>query len=159
MEDKRGCFCFGVDRYKFAIPLNCVDRVIRAVEIKPAPDAFPLLHGFINYHGEIVPVLNFRYKTSLGPEEIKAGHYLLLVTAMKMRVFIIIETLEGVCREEEEIISPGQLQVSMGASGLMKRDGELYYIYDPDLFFSSEEQLLLDALANQYLTDQEHDSG
>lgn len=159
MEENKGCFCFGVDRYKFAIPLKFVDRVIMAVEIKPAPDAFPLLNGFINYHGEVIPVLNFRYKTGLGSEEIKADHYLLLINASKRRAFIIIETLEGVCHEEDEIITPEQLYISMGASGMLKRDGELYYIYDPDLFFSSEEQLWLDAVAEQHLNDHDHDAG
>lgn len=159
MEDSKGSFCFGVDKYRFAIPLKFIDRVIRAVEIKPVPDAFPLLCGFVNYHGDVVPVLNFRYKTSLVSEDIRETNYLLLLNTAARRFFIIIETMDGVCREEGEIISPAQLQVSMGASCVLQRDGELFYLYDPDLFFSSDEQLLLDTVEKHYTTDKDHGSG
>ena len=51
---------FTLDRQRYALHLDVVERVVRAVAVTPLPDAPEIVHGIIDVQGRIVPVINMR---------------------------------------------------------------------------------------------------
>jgi purine-binding chemotaxis protein CheW len=51
---------FLVDEQKYALKMEEVERIIRAVEVKPLPQSPPHILGIVNMHGRIVPVVDLR---------------------------------------------------------------------------------------------------
>ena len=56
---------FALDEPRYALPLSAVERVVRAVEITPLPNAPAIIQGAINVQGAIIPVVNIRESFSL----------------------------------------------------------------------------------------------
>ncbi|MDB6169570.1 MAG: chemotaxis protein CheW, partial [Verrucomicrobia bacterium] len=51
---------FRLDAQRYALSLTAVDRIARAVEITPLPNAPDIVLGVINVSGRVLPVLNLR---------------------------------------------------------------------------------------------------
>jgi purine-binding chemotaxis protein CheW len=56
---------FTLDARRYAVPLSTVERIIRAVEITPLPQAPEIVLGVINVQGRIIPVVNTRKRFRL----------------------------------------------------------------------------------------------
>jgi purine-binding chemotaxis protein CheW len=51
---------FVVDEQTYALQIQEVERIVRAVEVKPLPQSPPHVLGVVNMQGQIVPVINLR---------------------------------------------------------------------------------------------------
>lgn len=51
---------FLVDEQKYALQIDEVERIVRAVEVKPLPQSPPHVLGIINLQGRVIPVINLR---------------------------------------------------------------------------------------------------
>jgi len=51
---------FSVDKNKYAINIENVQRIIQAVELSSIPNAHPYIDGMMSYEDSVVKVLNFR---------------------------------------------------------------------------------------------------
>jgi len=56
---------FHLDDQRFAVPLPASVRVERAVAITPLPKAPDIVMGIINFHGQIIPVVNIRSRFNM----------------------------------------------------------------------------------------------
>jgi purine-binding chemotaxis protein CheW len=159
MQSIRDFFCFKVDQYKFALPLSQVERVIQAVEIQKVPDAIPLIQGLIDYHGTVIPVLNFRYRLGLGLQEIHVDHYLLLATTTRRQFFIVVNEVLGVSETVEKtfMTETADMDYELGASGIFRRKDGIFFIYDLEKFIKSDDHILLDKLLTEKLEMDEND--
>ncbi|MBN1631051.1 MAG: chemotaxis protein CheW [Thermoleophilia bacterium] len=52
---------FSVDSQKYGLLIAEVERILRAVEVKPLPQSPPHVLGIINMQGAILPVIDLRY--------------------------------------------------------------------------------------------------
>jgi purine-binding chemotaxis protein CheW len=62
---------FSLDERRFALPLRSVERVVRAVDITPLPDAPQMVLGVIDVQGEIVSVINLRRRCRMPERELQ----------------------------------------------------------------------------------------
>ena len=51
---------FLLDEQKYALQMEEVERIVRAVEVKPLPQSPPHVLGIVNMQGRILPVINLR---------------------------------------------------------------------------------------------------
>lgn len=54
-----------LDDIRYAVALTSVERVVRAVEITPLPNAPDIVLGVINVQGRVVPVVDIRKRFRL----------------------------------------------------------------------------------------------
>ena len=52
---------FAIDSQKYGLQITEVERILRAVEVKPLPQSPPHVMGIINMQGTILPVIDLRY--------------------------------------------------------------------------------------------------
>ena len=56
---------FILDSQRFALPLDVVERVVRAAASDPLPNAPPIVRGVIDVGGEVLPLLSLRHRFGL----------------------------------------------------------------------------------------------
>ena len=72
------CSCAG---RRYAISTQHVREVISLVRTTPVPDAPPWLSGLINYHGQLVPLVDVPCLLGCGPWELRRTCRILVVGA------------------------------------------------------------------------------
>ncbi len=138
---------FLIDGQRYALSLPVVERIVRAVEITPLPDAPAIVLGAINVEGEVLPVFNLRRRFLLPERDIGPNDQLLIASTRHRKVALVIDEARDVIeRNRMEIIAldaviPGLEQVQ----GLVKFDDGLVLIYDLESFLTLDEVHALEA--------------
>ncbi|MFQ5632726.1 MAG: chemotaxis protein CheW, partial [bacterium] len=65
MGKKENHLVFTIDDQQFGLPMSQVERIIRAVEVRPVPEAPDYINGVINMQGRVIPVVNLRKRFRL----------------------------------------------------------------------------------------------
>jgi purine-binding chemotaxis protein CheW len=155
MQLVKDFFCFSVDQYRFALPLNQVIRVIQAVELQQVPDSPSSLLGLVDYHGTILPVMNFRLHIGVNNDEISPDQFMLLAQTTKRKFFLIVDEVHGVSESSEQAVTTGtELSVDLSAYGIFRRKDGLFFIFDLELFLSTEDHANLDRILNERMERQ-----
>lgn len=101
---------FEVDSCKFALPSVAVDRVERAVQLTPVPDAPVPVLGVVNRGGDIVPVLGLRGRIGVVERGIILSDRLIFSNAngrnmalLADRISDVLEIKDDVARNASEI--------------------------------------------------------
>jgi len=142
---------FQLDRQRYALELEAVDRVVRVVAVTPLPSAPLVVRGVIQYGGGVVPVVDLRTRFRLELREPKLSDHLVLAHTARRRLALPVDAVTGV-----EIVQPGEwlqadavLPNADHLAGVVQRDDGLILIQDLDAFLSLDEAAALDgALAD-----------
>jgi purine-binding chemotaxis protein CheW len=140
---------FTIEDRSYALHLEAVERVVRAVEVTPLPKAPPIVLGIINVRGRITPVVDMRKRFGLPEREIGLNDQLIIARTPKLHVSLVADSVDGVMEiDGEEIIRTDLvLPKTEYVEGVVKLDDGLLLIHDLDRFLSlSEEEALLGAL-------------
>ena len=87
---------FNLDEQSYALRLDAVERVVRAVAVTPLPDAPAIVLGIINVQGRIVPVINMRRCFRLQEKEICTSDQF-IISATAIRTFALaVDAVLGV---------------------------------------------------------------
>jgi purine-binding chemotaxis protein CheW len=87
---------FTLDKQRYAMGLEGVEKVLRAVEMNTLPEGQDLLLGLINMQGTIIPVLNIRKHFYLPQREMEINDRIIISNASELTVAFIVDTVEGV---------------------------------------------------------------
>ncbi len=138
---------FTLDGQRCALFLPVVERVVRAVEITPLPQAPNLVLGIINAWGRVVPVLAIRQRLGLPPREPDLDDRFLLARANGRLVALVTDAVAGVQRLDQQQLADEQPGLGFAPllQGVAKLPDGLILIYDLDRFLSLEEERRLDA--------------
>lgn len=142
------CVVFALDGLRFGLPLDRVERAIRAVALRALPQAPDIVSGVFNLQGRIVPVVNVRRRFGLRERELAPADQLLIVGARRT-VAMIVDGVDGVvdCREESFVPIDAVVGGTNHVQGVVKTPGGMVLIQDLDRFLSlDEEQSLAAAL-------------
>ena len=123
---------FGLNGSRFALSLEQVQRVVRAVAVTPVPEAPPGVRGVINVAGQITPVVDLRPSLRLPETEVSPGDYFILVnTPTGLQALLVNEVLWIITCREEDIVPAGDIVPEGGAiRGAVKQDHEIIFIHD-----------------------------
>jgi purine-binding chemotaxis protein CheW len=136
---------FALDRQRYALPLQVVDRVVRMVAVTSLPRAPDIVLGVINLQGRVIPVINMRRRFSLPEKEIALTDQLVIAHTSRRPVALVADAVQDVIASsaqtliETENILPGVEYVE----GVVKLTDGLIMIHDLDTFLSLEEENFL----------------
>lgn len=139
-------FCFRVDDQRYAFPLLSVDRIIQAVAVHTVPNAPPLLYGFFDYFGMLIPVINFRYRLNLPTYPIRACDYFIIVDTPVRKLALVIEDVGEVIRVSDSDLFPSSFIGGDHVSGIFRRDDGIILIYDLEALVSKQEEVIVQEL-------------
>lgn len=116
----------------FALPLWSVKSISRAVTVGEEGELGPGFAGVINYHGELVPVLD---GATIGVEnrEIDVGDHVLYFTAGGQRAALVVSAVLDVeVFDGEKVVSAGEAGLPRRPFlGVYEQDGGLTRILEP----------------------------
>jgi purine-binding chemotaxis protein CheW len=144
---EEGSLLFALDNPLYALPLPIVERVVRAVEIRPLPRAPQVVLGAINAHGRIIPVVDMRALFGLPPREMGLGDQFIIARTPKRVVAALVDRVIGITvfPEGKIISAESSLPFAERLRGVVRLDDDIVLIYDLDRFLSLDDELRLDA--------------
>ena len=136
---------FNLDDQKYALLLSAVIRIIRVVEITNLPKAPEIVLGVINMHGLIIPVFDIRKRFRLPQREIQLDHQLIVASASKRTVALLVDSVNDVIEIPEEKIIAGKNILSglEYVEGVVKTEDGMILIHDLKQFLSLQEEKAL----------------
>jgi purine-binding chemotaxis protein CheW len=138
-------FCFIIGDIRLAIPLTAVVKVIRAVEVTPVPNAPKIFHGLINYHSNIIPVINLRHRFNLVETDIIPEQVYLITKTKERMIALVADKAEGVVvSKRENIFSSEFLKQSVESTGITLTTDGMLFIYDIEKFIEVNEIVQFD---------------
>jgi len=131
---------------RIAIPLQCVERVVRAVYITPLPAAPEIVLGLVNVAGRVVPVVNMRRRFRLAERDILLTDLLVIAhTCHRMIAFVVDKASGEFEYSEPDVINTEAILHGLEyIEGIMKLDDGLILIHNLDRFLSLEESVSID---------------
>lgn len=133
---------FTLEDQQYALGLEAVERVVRAVELTSVPEAPEILVGLINIRGKIVPVLDIRRRFHLPPRDMEIKDRIIVSRTSSRTIAVIADTIEGVAEfVQEEIHEARKILPDMGGyvEGVGKLNDDTVLIYDINKLFSINE--------------------
>ena len=151
MDEPNRLVVFVLDEQRFALPLTAVERVVRAVEVTPLPQAPPIILGVINVQGRIIPVINSRQLFGLAPgdtswREVDLRDQFIIANTSRRTVALLADAVSGVAEcSPQEVTSAEQILPGLGyLAGVVKREDGIIITCNLDKILSPEAEQALD---------------
>ncbi len=137
---------FSLDEQRYALPLDRVQRSIRAVAITPLPGAPAIVIGIIDLGGVVIPVIDTRGRFNHPPRDIRLSDHLVIATAGKRTIALLVDETTGVLEASPDNRTPAddiapRLELVDGA--IRAKDG-LILIHDLERLLSLDEETGID---------------
>lgn len=130
-------FCFKIDEQSLAIPLLTVETVIMATAVIEVPESPPAIHGIIDFHGEILPVINLRYRLKLPLFPIRVSDIFIIAETAKRKIAVVADSAKGVIVPvETDLVSAVDVDPGFKSEGMIRGDDGIFMIYDIEQFLS-----------------------
>ncbi|MCG9967682.1 chemotaxis protein CheW [Pelotomaculum terephthalicicum JT] len=136
---------FKLEERLFGLYLSHVERIIRAVEVTPLPQAPEVVLGVINMQGRIIPVVNIRNRFGLPCREISLSDHFIIANTSRRTIALVADAVGGVVeRPEQEVIAAGEIMpgIEYVESVIKLEDGMIMILDLGRLLFHEEEQAL-----------------
>lgn len=125
-----------------ALPLSCVEKVIRAVEISPLPHAPEIVMGVINSAGTMIPVINVRRRFHFSDRALSVCDRFIIARTARRLIAMVVDSVEGISELTDEEMIPVEQTPPFAdhLSGVAKLQGNLIMIYNLDQFLNLDEE-------------------
>jgi purine-binding chemotaxis protein CheW len=143
---------FGLDQRLYALPLNCVVRVIHAVYISSLPKAPAIICGIINVKGQIIPVVDIRIRFGLVSREIECDDQLIIANTGKRTIALVVDEVNEIIEvnANQYVNTTDGMPFAGYIGGIAKIQDEMVLIYDLEQFLNIDEENELEmALTNK----------
>src|SRR4051812_48964203 len=87
---------FTLEGQRYALRLDTVERIVRAAEITPLPNAPAVVLGVLDVEGEVLPVLSLRRRLRLAERDITPADNFLIARTEQRRVVLVVDEAKGV---------------------------------------------------------------
>ena len=141
---------FAVDAQRVAVALGVVQRVVRAVELTPLPQAHSLILGLLDCQGEIIPVFNMRRRLQLPEREVDPADQFIIARTARRTVALAVDEVREVrdCAAASVTAARDILPRWDGIEGVVEGEDGMLFIQDLDQFLSLEEEQTLETALN-----------
>lgn len=133
---------FWLGEQRYALPLNPVQRIERAVAVTALPAAPEAVLGIVNVRGQVVPVFNLRRRFRLPERPTELTDRLVVARTRHRLVAFLAYAVQGLLDGPAgRIISPEQVLPGLEyLRGVVRLQGGMVLIHDLDEFLSVEEE-------------------
>jgi purine-binding chemotaxis protein CheW len=152
--ETRQFFVFRIDSQRFAIKLESVEKVIRAIELINVPESFEFLIGLMNMEGRIIPVFDIRKRFLLPSKEIDIQDRILISSSSRGTIAVIVDDVEGIVEfAPQQMCSAAEIFPNMEQyiEGIWKEEDKTAIVYDVDKLFPDFNSKALDAVIPEAL--------
>jgi purine-binding chemotaxis protein CheW len=142
---------FCLDGQRYGLPLAMVERIVRAVEVTPLPEAPAIVLGAIDVGGQVLPVLSIRWRLHLPEREISPAHQFLIGHTGRRTVVLVIDEVQEVIEVPDlDIVYSAEILPGLDQTrGVVKLADGLLLIQDLEKFLSLDEEHAVDKALNE----------
>jgi purine-binding chemotaxis protein CheW len=126
---------FSLDAQRYALPLESIQRVVRAAAITPLPQAPEFVAGVIDVAGRVLPVFDLRRRLDLPPRALALNDQFILARTPRREVALVVDATSGLI--EAEPVRDSEYEVLTHPEGLV-------LIHDLENFLTSEGDAALE---------------
>lgn len=140
---------FRLECQRYALHLPVVERVLRMVAVSLLPKAPAIVLGVVNFHGQVIPVLDLQRRFGLSSRNHGLSSTLLVARTNRRTMALPVDEVLGVQEVAAEIVTlPAAVVPGIGlVVGIVALPDGVLFIHDLDAFLSlDEEQRLTEAL-------------
>jgi purine-binding chemotaxis protein CheW len=140
---------FTINDQKYAFQLTAVERIVRAVEVTPLPEAPAIVIGVINVHGRVLPVVDLRRRFRLAERAIDPDDQFIIAQSSTIAVALPVDATLGVVEDaaEERSAAAAILPDVNYVDYVLSHDAEMIFVLDVDTVMTDdEERALADSL-------------
>lgn len=110
MAEQEQIVVFGLNKQKYALPIQHVSEIIRMMDITPVPNTDYYCKGIINLRGSIVPVISLNLRLGMEEGEINNDTRIIVVEKNDIKLGLIVDSVYSVARySEDEVEVPESL--------------------------------------------------
>ena len=136
---------FYIDNQRFAIDINNIDRIIRAVDITKLTDAPPFIEGVIDYYGEIIAVINLRKRLGYLIEELKLSDRFIITKTNNRKLALIVDDVEKLMfPNSKDVYNAKDLDAGMQFIKIVREDEGIIFIYDVEKLLNQKNEIDLE---------------
>lgn len=138
---------FTIDDQKYAFQLSAVERIVRAVEVTPLPEAPAIVIGVINVHDRVLPVIDLRRRFHLSERAIDPDDQFVIAQSSTIAVALPVDAALGVVEDAaEERLPAAEIVPDVNyVDYVLTRAAEMIFVLDVDTVMTDDEE---DALAD-----------
>jgi len=142
----REILLFTLEEQRYALPLEDVRELVRAVRITPLPRAPAVVEGLFNLRGELIPVLDMRRRFRLPERRLRPSDHFIIAQAGPRPVALRVDRAEGLLPLDAQLLdaTPRELPGVGYVAGVLKLPDGLVLLHDLRTFLSAAEALELD---------------
>jgi len=142
----REVLLFTLEGQRYALPLEDVRELVRAVRLTPLPRAPAVVEGLLDLRGELLPVLDVRRRFRLPARRLSSSDHLIVAQAGRRRVVLRVDRAESLLALEPDQLdtSPRELPGVGYVAGALKLPDGLVLLHDLRTFLSEVEALELE---------------
>ncbi len=89
------CVLFLLDEQTYALGIDEVERIIRAVEVTPLPETPPHVRGIVNVQGQVLPVIDLRARFGLPPRDLRLEDHFIIARMPTHSVILPVDAALG----------------------------------------------------------------
>jgi|SRR6218665_1044873 len=143
----REVLLFTLEEQRYALPVEDVRELVRAVRLTPLPQAPDVVEGLFNLRGELIPVLDMRRRFRLPARRLLSSDHFIIAQAGARPVALRVDRAEGLLPLEADMLdaTPRGLPGVDYVAGAIKLPDGLVLLHDLRTFLSAAEALKLDA--------------
>lgn len=86
---------FTVDEQKYGLLIWEVERIVRAVEVKPLPESPPHICGIVNVQGRVLPVVDLRVRFGRPTRAIRLEDHFIIATTDSLSLVLPVDAALG----------------------------------------------------------------
>lgn len=133
---------FSIANQRYALNLESVRRIVRAVEVTPLPDAPEPILGVIDVQGQVIPVVDTRRRLGLPCREIELSDQFIIVQDSDLTLaFVADEVLPVMEVPEAQVASSDRVLPGEGmVRGLARVDDGMIVVLSTERLLSREEK-------------------
>ena len=136
---------FVVEKRHFAIHLEPVERVIRAVAVTKPVDSPGFIEGVIDFYGEIIPVINMRLRFSFPLQNLRLSDKFIIVSTSKRKLALIVDEVENVISpESQDLFDSKDIIKGLKYINILRHDDGIIFIYDLESLLETSEEIQLE---------------
>jgi purine-binding chemotaxis protein CheW len=136
---------FVVGGVGYALPLEAVERVVRAVEITPLPEAPQAILGVINARGRVVAVADLRRRFGLPEKALGVDDKMIIAQTARRPLAVVADDVHGLVEcSDADLLPAEQIDSRLRHVEAIARTGDgLLLIQDLDCFLGLDEEASL----------------
>ncbi len=140
----QNCFVvFRVDERLLGVPLDCVQRVVRAAEVAPLPKSPPWVLGVLNVQGTLVCILDTRSLLGLASREVELSDQFLIIALNAKQIGLVADEVIGVRHYDSSRVTESEdlIVESPFIRSIAFAEDTVAFILDTSLIASLQERL------------------